>query len=140
MKTKTGLGKVRGTKSHFTDPCKNHIKACRKASRSFFTCLVSFHQIIVKPIRSATKTHTKSTSGFGPVGWGSRLPGPRLEPGNKAGRVQEDRPRRGHRSGKGLEAPKPYIFHYSGARRGISLLSQKSLIRSPSEAGLWVFP
>ena len=48
MKTKTGLGKVRGTKSHFTDPCKNHIKACRKTKKWFFTFLVAFHQITVK--------------------------------------------------------------------------------------------
>ena len=31
MKTKSGLGKDRGTKLHFTDPCKNHIKAYQKA-------------------------------------------------------------------------------------------------------------
>ena len=36
--------------------------------------------------------------------------------------------------------PKRYIFHYFGARPGISLLSQRSLIRSPSEARLCVFP
>ena len=58
MKTKTGLGKVRGTKSHFTDPCKNHIKAYRKASTSFFTFLDSFHEIIVKIKRICNKnTH-----------------------------------------------------------------------------------
>ena len=48
MKTKTGLGKVHGTKSHFTDPCKNHIKAYQKASRSFFAFLGPFHQITGK--------------------------------------------------------------------------------------------
>ena len=45
MKTKTGLEKVRDTKSHFTDPCRNHIKAYRKASTSFFGILGPFHQI-----------------------------------------------------------------------------------------------
>ena len=30
MKTQTAFGKVRGMKLHFTDPCKNHIKACQK--------------------------------------------------------------------------------------------------------------
>ena len=57
MKTKTDLGKVRGTKMHFTDPCKNHIKACQKASRSFFTFLDSFHQITVK----STQIYNKNT-------------------------------------------------------------------------------
>ena len=61
MKTKSGLGKVRGTKSHFTDPCKNHIKACRKASKSFFTFLDSFHQITVKSKQICNKnTHLRN--------------------------------------------------------------------------------
>ena len=61
MKTKSGLGEVRGTKSHFTDPCKNQIKACRKASKSFFTCLDSFHQIIVKSKQICNKnTHLRN--------------------------------------------------------------------------------
>ena len=62
MKTTSGLGKVRGTKSHFTDPCKNHIKACQKASESFFTCLDPFHQIIVKNHQICNKnTNLKNT-------------------------------------------------------------------------------
>ena len=61
MKTKSGLGKDRGTKSHFTDPCKNHVKAHQKASRSFFTILDSFHQIIVKIKRICNKsTHFRN--------------------------------------------------------------------------------
>ena len=35
--------------------------------------------------------------------------------------------------------PKAYVFQYLGARPGISFLSQRSLIRSPSEARLCVF-
>ena len=62
MKTKSGLGKDRGTKSHFTDPCKNQIKAYQKASRSFFAFLGPFHQIIVKTNQNCTKnTHLRIT-------------------------------------------------------------------------------
>ena len=55
MKTKSGLGKDRGTKLHFTDPCKNHIKAYQKASRSFFAFLGPFHQITVKTNQNCNK-------------------------------------------------------------------------------------
>ena len=62
MKTKSGLGKDRGTKSHFTDPCKNHINAYQKASRSFFAFVGPFHQIIVKNNQNCTKnTHLRNT-------------------------------------------------------------------------------
>ena len=37
MKTESGLGKVRGTRSYFMDPCKNHIKKPRRASPLFWT-------------------------------------------------------------------------------------------------------
>ena len=61
MKTKTGLGKVRGTKSHFTYPCKNHIKTCQKTQKWFFTFLVSFHQITVKTKQICNKnTHLRN--------------------------------------------------------------------------------
>ena len=61
MKTKTDLGKVRGVRSYFTDPCKNHIKACQKASRSFFTILDSYHQITVKSKQNCNKnTHLRN--------------------------------------------------------------------------------
>ena len=55
MKTKSGLGKDRGTKLHFTDSCKNHIKAYQKASTSFFAFLGPFHQITVKSKQICTK-------------------------------------------------------------------------------------
>ena len=55
MKTKSGLGKDRGTKLHFTDPCKNHIKAYQKASRSFFAFSGPFQQITVKTKRNCNK-------------------------------------------------------------------------------------
>ena len=62
MKTKTGLGKVCGVRSYFTDPCKNHINAYQKASRSFFAFLGPFHQIIVKSNQNCTKnTHLRNT-------------------------------------------------------------------------------
>ena len=60
MKTKSGLGKDRGTKSHFTDPRKNHIKAYQKASTSFFAFLGPFHQITVKTKQICNKnTHLR---------------------------------------------------------------------------------
>ena len=55
MKTKSGLGKDRGTKLRFIDPCKNHIKAFQKASRSFFAFFGPFHQITVKTNQNCNK-------------------------------------------------------------------------------------
>ena len=55
METKSGLGKDRGTKLHFTDPCKNHIKAYQKASTSFFAFSGPFQQITVKTKRNCNK-------------------------------------------------------------------------------------
>ena len=55
MKTKSGLGKDRGTKLHFTDPCKNHIKAYQKASTSFFAFSGPFQQITAKNKRNRNK-------------------------------------------------------------------------------------
>ena len=61
MKTKTNLGKVRGVRSYFTDPCKNHIKAYQKASTSFFIILDSFHEVMVKIKRICNKnTHLRN--------------------------------------------------------------------------------
>ena len=61
METKSGLGKVRGTRSYFTDPCENHVKACQKAPMSFFTLLDSFHQITVKCKQICNKnTHLRN--------------------------------------------------------------------------------
>ena len=61
MHTKTGLGKVRGVRSYFTDPSKNHIKAYQKASTTFFTILDSFHQIIVRSKQNCNEnTHLRN--------------------------------------------------------------------------------
>ena len=55
MKTETGLGKVQGTNSHFTDPYKNHIKAYHKAFTSFFAFWDPFHQITAKTHQNYNK-------------------------------------------------------------------------------------
>ena len=48
VETKSGLGKARGTTSHFLDPRRNNIKAYQKACASSVANLDSFRQIIVK--------------------------------------------------------------------------------------------
>ena len=49
------------TRSHFTDPCKNHIKASQKAPTRFSTFLDPFHQITVKNKQNCNKhTHLRN--------------------------------------------------------------------------------
>ena len=61
MKTKKDLRKVRGVRSYFTHPCKNHIKANQKASMNFFTFLDPFHKIAVKFKQNCNKnTHLRN--------------------------------------------------------------------------------